>query len=372
MVNTNNRLQRTGQILRGNGLLLIALAALVLLEGLTRKPLRRFPAYVDWNTIVTLAGLLLITTAIKESGFFTWTACRISKRIRDERQLALFLIFASAVLSMFLTNDIALFILVPLTLSLQKISGGDYVKIIVFEAIAVNAGSALTAVGNPQNIYLWHQWGISFPIFTKEMLPFGLILGLWLYLGARWVFPPRPIRPVNQQTLRVNRSLFWMSAGLFVVFILSVELGVDIYFLALLFLLYFLIEKKILIKADWGLILLFVIIFMDVHLLYRLPIVNHFMQSLPLQNPKVLFVTGALLSQVISNVPATILLVNYSSHFKWIAYAVNVGGNGVLIASFANLIALRFVQNRRKYGYFHRYSLLYFLVTGVTVYLLLI
>jgi Na+/H+ antiporter NhaD/arsenite permease-like protein len=355
-----------------NRLLLVAFGALVVLEIFTRKPLHRFPAYVDWNTIVTLTGLLLITTAIKESGFFTWLACRISKRVQNERQLALFLIFTAAVLSMFLTNDIALFIMVPLTLSLQEISGGDYVKIIVFEAIAVNAGSALTAVGNPQNIYLWHQWGISFPIFTKEMLPFGLILGLWLYLGARWVFPPWPIRPVNQQTLHVNRFLFWMSAGLFVVFILSVELDVDAYFLVFLFLIYFLTQKKVFVQADWGLIVLFIIIFLDVHLLYRLPIVNHFMQSLPLQNPKVLFVTGALLSQVISNVPATILLVNYSSHFKWIAYAVNVGGNGVLIASFANLIALRFVQNRRKYAYFHRYSLLYLLVTGVTVYLLLV
>jgi len=93
MVNTNNRLQRTGQILRGNGLLLIALGALVVLEALTRKPLHRFPVYVDWNTIVTLTGLLLIKTAIRESGFFTWMACRISKRIQNERHLALFLIF---------------------------------------------------------------------------------------------------------------------------------------------------------------------------------------------------------------------------------------------------------------------------------------
>ena len=360
------------KLFKKNGLLWTVLAALIVLEILVRKPLRRFLDYVDWNTIVTLAGLLLITTAIKESGFFTWLAYRISKRIQDERRLALFIIFASALLSMFLTNDIALFILVPLTLSLQKISGGDYVKMIVFEAIAVNAGSALTAVGNPQNIYLWRQWGISFPIFTKEMIPLGLILGVWLYAGAHWIFPSRPIRPVNQQTLRVNRPLFWISAGLFVLFILSVELKVDVYFLAVLFLVYFFIHKKVLWKADWGLILLFVIIFMDVHLMYRLEIVNRFMESLPLENGRVLFVSGALLSQIMSNVPATLLLAKYSSQFKCIAYAVNVGGNGVLIASFANLIALHFVSDNRKYRYFHKYSLLYFGATAVSVFLLLI
>ncbi len=368
----NNRVQQIKTILRKNGLLLIALAALVVLELLTGKPLRRFPAYVDWNTIITLAGLLLITTGIKESGFFYWLAYRISKRIDDERQLALFLIFSSSVLSMFLTNDIALFIIVPLTLSLQKIAGGDYVKFIVFEAIAVNAGSSLTAVGNPQNIYLWHQWGVSFPIFFKEMVPLGLILGFWLYLGARWVFPSRPIRSSRPKSLSVRRSLFWTSAGLFVLFIVSVELGYDAYLLILLFVYYAASERTVIKKADWGLILLFVIIFIDVHLLYRLEAINRFMHGLQLQNARILFISGALLSQIISNVPATILLVNYSSEFKWIAYAVNVGGNGLLIASFANLIALRFVHNHRKYRYFHQYSLLYFLLTALSVYVLLL
>ena len=290
----------------------------------------------------------------------------------DERRLAMFLIFTSAVLSMFLTNDIALFIIVPLTLSLQKISGGDYVKFIVFEAIAVNAGSSLTAIGNPQNIYLWHQWSASFLVFSKEMLPLGIILGFWLYVGARWAFPSRPIHAANQQALKVNRLLFWISAGIFVLFIISVELNYDAYFLVLLFVSYLVTQKNVIKKADWGLISLFIVIFIDVHLLYRLEAVNRFMESLNLQDAHVLFLSGAFISQIMSNVPATILLVNYSAHFKLIAYAVNIGGNGLLIASFANLIALRFVKNSRKYCYFHQYSLLYFAATALSVYILLV
>ena len=84
-----------------------------------------------------------------------------------------------------------------------------------------------------------------------------------------------------------------------------------------------------------------------------------------------MFFTGTLLSQCISNVPAAILLAKYSRHYQWIAYAVNVGGNGILITSFANLIALRFVQNSRKDRFFHQYSLLYFVVTALSVYVLL-
>jgi len=145
-------------------------------------PIDKIPALVDWQTIITLSGLLIVTTGIKESGLFYFLAYRISRRIDNERLLALFLVFLSAVLSMLVTNDITLFITVPLTLSLQKISENDYSKLIIFEAIAVNVGSALTPIGNPQNIFLWHQWGISFLVFVREMAPLVLIMSTILLI----------------------------------------------------------------------------------------------------------------------------------------------------------------------------------------------
>ncbi len=351
-----------------NHLLVVSLFVLLVLGLISGQPVQRYHAFIDWDTIVTLAGLLLITTAIKESGLFYFLAYRISQRINDERRLALFLIFASAVLAMFLTNDIALFIIIPLTLSLQKISGRDYVKFIIFEAIAVNVGSSLTAIGNPQNIFLWHQWGISFPVFIKEMAPLVLMMALWLFIFLMIAFPSQGITHSNHQHPQVDRWLFLISSLLFIVFIVSIGLEYEVYFLPLIFIYYLFAGKKIILKADWGLILLFIVIFIDLHLLYQLNALQHMFALLNLQNPHSLFLSGALLSQLISNVPAAILLAKYSANYKIIAYAVNIGGNGLLIGSFANLIALRFVDNHAKYWLFHKYSIPYLVITLFCLY----
>jgi len=300
---------------------------------------------------------------IKESGLFYLLAYRISRRIDNERFLALFLIFISLILSFFLTNDIALFIIVPLTLSLQEISDNDYSKTVVFEAIAVNVGSSLTAIGNPQNIFLWHQWGISFLNFIKEMIPLVLIMSVLLFIFVFFVFPAKKIKLNHAQHPPVNRKLFFLSAFLLILFIFSVELNFERYFLLVVILSFLFSNKKIIAETDWGLILLFIFIFIDIRLLCQLKEIRHVLTHLDFNDGRTLLLSGSLLSQVISNVPATILLSHYSSDFKIISYGVNIGGNGLLISSFANLIALRFINNKSKYIIFHVYSLSFFIFT---------
>ena len=72
-----------------------------------------------------------------------------------ERATAMFLLLAAAVLSTLRTNDVALFVLAPLTLDICRITDLPATRLIIFEALAVNAGSALTSIGNPQNLFLW-------------------------------------------------------------------------------------------------------------------------------------------------------------------------------------------------------------------------
>ncbi len=340
----------------------LLVAALGLAYGL-RQPLRLFPAMVDWKTIFTLSGLLLITTGIKESGLFYLLAYRIARKIDNERLLALFLIFLAAILSMFLTNDIALFIVVPLTLTLQQIVENDYSKIIIFEAIAVNAGSSLTPIGNPQNIYLWHQWGVSFHSFVREMIPVFSVMSIWLLAMTFLCFPSRKIEVANNHNNVVDQGLFIISAILLVVFVSSIELCLGTYFLPIILLVILITRKSIFLKCDWGLILLFVVIFVDLDLICRLKAVNYLLAMLDFSNIRTLFLSGALFSQVISNVPSAILLTKHSTNFKIIAYGVNIGGNGLLIGSFANLIALRFSDKKTTYFLFHIYSLPYFIIT---------
>ncbi|SPX44344.1 citrate transporter family protein [Klebsiella pneumoniae] len=123
-----------------------------------------WPAAIDWHTIVTLSGLMLLTKGIELSGYFDVLGRKMARRFVTERQLAIFMVLAAALLSTFLTNDVALFIVVPLTLTLKKWCAIPVNRLIIFEALAVNAGSLLTPIGNPQNILLW---GTIRPLFLR-------------------------------------------------------------------------------------------------------------------------------------------------------------------------------------------------------------
>jgi hypothetical protein len=116
-----------------------------------------WPAAIDWHTIVTLSGLMLLTKGIELSGYFDVLGRKMARRFVTERQLAIFMVLAAALLSTFLTNDVALFIVVPLTLTLKKWCAIPVNRLIIFEALAVNAGrqpAEYFAVGTIRPLFL--------------------------------------------------------------------------------------------------------------------------------------------------------------------------------------------------------------------------
>ncbi len=334
-------------------------------------PSRQLPALVDRDTLFTLAGLLMITGAIRLSGFFDALACHLAHRITSLRLLALFLVVLAALLATFLTNDIALFIVVPLTLSLERYVRGHLTLLVLLEALAVNAGSALTPIGNPQNIFLWHRWDLSFPLFVVRMAPLVAVLTAWL-LGATLLLFRGTVPAAGHAADRVtvDRRLFLLSLLLLAAFVTAVELDLEAPALLLLLLIYLAVAPRVVRTTDWGLLLLFLFLFLDTGLLVRLPAADRLLASLPLDTPTGLFFSGALLSQLVSNVPATLLLTPYTSDLHTLTWAVNAGGNGTLVASFANIIALRYLHGRHALRSFHLLSIPFLLVTLLTVWLL--
>jgi len=330
-----------------------------------------YPSYVDWRTLAALAGLLMVTSGLKESGYFDRITVKMLEGLKSERKIALFLIMISAGLATFLTNDIALFVVVPLTLSMGDRIEGDVTRLIVFEALAVNVGSSLTPIGNPQNLFLWHRWGISFLEFIVRMLPVTvLVLGV-LVLFARWAFPEdRVAVKVIEKDVYGNRGIFILSLVLMLLYVVALELKRAEFALPFLFLVYFITSRRVLLRADWLLILLFVAVFIDFHLLSELPPVDRVVSSLSSGHPSRIFLLSAALSQLVSNVPAAVLMSKFTDKWQALAYGVNVGGNGLVIASFANLIALRLGGREGALGLFHRYSIPFFLITLSASYVL--
>ena len=96
------------------------------------------PAAIDWHTIITLSGLMLLTKGVELSGYFDVLGRKMVRRFATERRLAMFMVLAAALLSTFLTNDVALFIVVPLTITLKRLCEIPVNRLIIFEALAVN------------------------------------------------------------------------------------------------------------------------------------------------------------------------------------------------------------------------------------------
>lgn len=336
--------------------LLLFIGAILLLIAPFRTS--ALQAAIDWRTIATLAGLMLLTKGVELSGCFDALGRRMVQRFHSERQLALFLVCAAALLSTFLTNDVALFIVVPLTITLKKLCAIPVSRLIIFEALAVNAGSLLTPIGNPQNILLWGRSGLTFMDFTLQMLPLAAAMLVSLLVLCRFCFPGEPLAyRMSEQTQRWRRGLIISCAVLYIVFLVALEQQHYYIGLVLVAVGFLLSAPRVLVHIDWSLLLVFIVMFIDVHLLVSLPMLGPLLAALTSASQPALFASAIGMSQVISNVPATILLLNILPASTLLAWAANIGGFGLLTGSLANLIALRMAGDRRIWWRFHLYSL---------------
>ncbi len=360
---TPNLLQRVGAFLRSEPVLTILVVALVLLQVFAPQPLSKLPALVDWQTVMTLAGLLILTKALEYSGFLTWTAHRLVHRIRSERALAFLLIALAAALSTVVTNDVALFVVVPLVLSLHKLTPLPLKRLIIMVALAVNAGSVLTPLGNPQNLFLWQVSGVSFGRFVAALAPLCALLMVLLFALAAFLFKPQQLdltKDVDEH--RVDRALAGVAAVLFVAFVLLADAhraGIALAGVGGGFLLW---RARIVLKIDWLLLLIFVLMFVVLRSAAALPWIHHALGDLALQTPLRAYAAGAVLSQAISNVPAAIVLAGFTHDWRALAFGVSVGGFGVAIGSLANLIAVRLSGERSVWLSFHLISMPFWLI----------
>ena len=334
------------------------LLALLLLTAVAPGKVGSYATLVDWPTIATLAGLLLLTKSLEMSGYLTHLGTVLIALLPSERLLALFLVAATAVLAMVLTNDVALFVMVPLTVGLRATLALPTVRLVVFEAIAANAGSALTPIGNPQNLFLWQFSHTSFVAYCLAMLPLLAIVMLLLTALCVLAFPALQIEVHPEAEAEpVKRVWMWAAMLLYLPFLVCADMHYAVLALCVIVATFLVLGRRVLLHTDWGLILVFILMFIDLRLVAQLPLVHGAITAIGLDNPARLYLSGIAMSQVISNVPAAILLAEYSKDWRIIAYAVNIGGFGLVMGSLANIIALRLVRERAAWLVFHLYSL---------------
>ena len=371
---------------------------LLLLTGLSLADPGRivsYPGLVDWPTMATLTGLLMLTKGVEVSGFLRQAGTLLLSRMKSQRSLALLLVGATALLATLLTNDVALFIVVPLTLTLTltttsppppppghqashatdkgttEAGGLPVIRLIIFEALAANAGSTLTPIGNPQNLYLWQQSHGSFVAFCVAMLPLALLLVGSLLLLTACLFSGRanPPAPAPAQSAgAVDRPMLLTCLALYLPFLVLTDLRHAPLALAAVLAIFLVRYRRVLAQVDWALLLVFMLMFIDLRLVAAAAPVRALVAGLDLAQAPRLYLAAITASQVISNVPATILLAQSTHDWRTLAHGVNVGGAGLAIGSMANIIALRMAPQRRAWLVFHAYSVPYLIVTGAITY----
>jgi di/tricarboxylate transporter len=353
-------------------LLLILLLALLVLSVIAPGKISTYPALVDWPTIAALTGLLVLTKGLEASGSLHRFGAWLLGLVATERSVALCMVIAAALLSTLLTNDVALFIVVPLTLGLCRMTGMSSTKLIVLEALAVNAGSALTPIGNPQNLFLWQQSSVSFTAFVLHMLPLVALAMTLLLITTVCMFDGRSISADSEErTHPLNRKLLALSLLLYLPFLVATDLHQASWAALVVLIVFAVVQARMLAQVDWPLLMVFILMFIDLRLIASLDWVHALAAGLNLQQSANLYFTGIAASQLISNVPAAIALAEYSKNWQTLAYGVNVGGFGLAIGSLANLIALRMAPERNAWLRFHLYAIPFLFITAATGYVLL-
>ncbi|KVA09115.1 SLC13 family permease [Burkholderia ubonensis] len=346
--------------------LAVLAAGFILLQWMRPQPFGVLVDRVDWQTVATLAGLLMLTKALELSGCLMWLAHRIVHHVHSERSLAMLLVGFSAALAMWLTNDVALFVVVPLMVSLRALTPLPFRRLVIVVALAVNAGSVATPLGNPQNLFLWQLSGVSFSRFVLTLGPLAIALMILLLAVTACAFRAKPLDlSADVVALPVQRMQALVAAALFAAFVLLADAHHALHGLIAVAIVLAVVRSNAVLKIDWLLLLIFVLMFVVLRTAAALPAIHDAIAHARLDTPLRVFAAGAMLSQGISNVPAAILLSEFTRDWRALAFGVSVGGFGIAIGSLANLIAVRLAKEPRMWLPFHLVSIPFAIASAV-------
>lgn len=312
-------------------------------------PDMQYLSYIDYRVLALLFCLMTVMEGFKSTGFFAAVAGKLLEKVKTFRQLYLVLVFLCFFTSMWITNDVALLTFVPFTVLVLRMTGleQEMIPVIVLQTIAANLGSMTTPVGNPQNLYLYSISGMGIGAFLQIMGPLTLISAGLIFLICL-IHKDFPIRQgmLGKEIVGVRKAgenqvlavLFFISL-LSVFRILSWQLLLLIVLVSCMGIKAFCKEKYLPLEADFGLLLTFVAFFIFIGNMGRICAVREVLSQV--LNGRELLISF-LCSQMISNVPAAILLSGFTQEYRGLLQGVNIGGLGTLIASLASLISYKF------------------------------
>lgn len=328
-------------------MLFVALAAAIASLFIT-PPTVELLGKIDWKTLATLFMLLSVLEGFKKENIFAPLLQKTS-RLTSMKGLTCFFVYSVFLSSMFVTNDVSLIIFVPLTIILFRAGNKEkyILPVLTFENIAAIRGSLLTPFGSPQNLFLFSQSGISAPSFMLMMSP------LWIFsAGLLFCFILFLFRKDQKEQITISQSEVaapWTKEGkpkrilylsLFALIILTIVTRTRFWpYVTLIVALSLLIfDHKILFQTDYVLLLTFFCFFVFSSSICSNPAISEFLSKAVAGHE---YVWSILLSQIISNVPAGIVLWPFTTNLRALLYGLDSAGLCSIIGSLASVINLR-------------------------------
>lgn len=334
---------------RTHAVLLVS-AAVAAATMLAVPPDAAYLGYFDLKTLACLFGILALVGALRNAGVFEATARALVARFSTCRAAIAAIVGITLVLSMIATNDMALVMMLPLCAATLLKAGWERALPFAFimQSLAANLGGMIVPFGNPQNLYLFERFSIPLADFLAVMaLPFAvsvLLIGVCCVAFAK----PAPRVPEARPAQESGRELGQdrpapvdrrraLACGALLALVIASVFRLVPYPVALVAVVagLLVLDRRALRSVDFGLLLTFACFFVFAGNMARMPAVEEVLSQAMAHNA---LLASAGASQIISNVPAAVLLSHFTDSYEALLVGVNIGGAGTLVASLASLI----------------------------------
>ena len=356
---------------------LVVATILAIVSMLFNPPGKEYVDFIDFRVLGILLSLMLVMAGFQINGVFRRLGEMLVKRCSNTWLLCLVLIFMCFFSSMLLTNDVALITFVPFALLTLKMTHMEHmmIQVVVAQTIAANLGSMLTPMGNPQNLYLYGLSGMNIGEFVMLMLPYTIVSAILLCVFI--LFSEKKslnLETMEEEKIKAEPWHIVIYIVLFIACILTVLHVIEWYIItAIVVLTMLVIDRRVFARTDYSLLLTFISFFIFIGNMGQIEAVRHMLAELIEGRELIVSVVS---SQVVSNVPAALLLSGFTDNYNALIIGTNLGGLGTLIASMASLISYKqfaneYPQEKGKYFRYFTAMNIIFLVILLVVNLIL-
>ena len=312
------------------------------------RPSAEYIGYINFRVLCLLFSLMSVVAGFTKCGLFNVLAQKVIQKCHSTLSISIILVMLTFFCSMLITNDVSLITFVPFTILILEMTGQrkNMILVIVLQTIAANLGSMATPIGNPQNLFLFSEYNINAGQFFSVMTLYTAISFVLILIGCLFVKREKiDVSLDNMDSSIKNKKNMAVYAILFIISFLAVFRVVSYIATTIITALVILImDRDIFKRVDFLLLVTFVFFFIFSGNLGNIDAVHDLLSSAINKNP---MITSVAASQVISNVPAAVLLAGFTQDWKSLLIGTNIGGLGTPIASMASLISLKLYMNEK-------------------------